>query len=385
MSTQFQIPKKGGGGPLLADAEEKDIRYWLDRKVADLPNSNYPDRDQAWIDAAKAELAARGIDTADLGAAPSQEHRAPTAAAQSPRSAQAAPRQSSALARASETTLAAMHDAGAINAKLEEFSSRCHLVTPATSCAAIPDGFSVAFSIIQVDPSKDVDAYGKAIKGGPGDVASVGGGKLSLSGNVLKKLGAAAGVTWIMEQTGRLDDGSDPNYCHFRAVGLVTNFDGSKRVVSGEVELDLRDGSPQIEAMRARAKDGAAIDSQIRDTRLFLLRHAETKAKLRAIADMGIKRSYTAQELSKPFVVARLMWTGQSDDPELRRMYAEKMADAQMAGVMGLYGNAAALPRRAPAPQRPQLTHAGQFSGHAPPPVGALTAGGEPDDDSIPY
>lgn len=375
MSTQFTVPKKGGGGPLLADAEEKDIQYWLGRKIKDLPSSEYPDRDQAWIDAAKAELAARGIDTGDLSAPPAQERRAPAATA-SPRPAQAAPRQSAALARTSETTLAAMHDASAINAKLEEFSSSCHLVTPATSCAAIPDGFSVSFSIIKVDPSTE--------RGGSGDVAPVGGGKLSLSGNVLKKIGAAAGITWIMEQTGRLDDGSDPNYCHFRAVGLVTNFDGSKRVVSGEVELDLRDGSPQIEAMRARAKDGAAIDSQIRDTRLFLLRHAETKAKLRAIADMGIKRSYTAQELSKPFVVARLMWTGQSDDPELRRMYAEKMADAQMAGVMGLYGNAAALPRRAPAPQRPQLTHAGQFAGHMPPPVGALTSG-DLEDDNIPY
>lgn len=382
--SELTIPGGKEKGTPLSEASDAALRWWvgkIDGDLAQNPDKSYADRDRALLAAMRSQMAARGLDPNDV----QTEHRAPTAAAPSQRPAQAAPRQSSALARASETTLAAMHDAATINAKLEEFSSRCHLVTPATSCAAIPDGFSVAFSIIQVDPSKDVDAYGKAIKGGPGDVASVGGGKLSLSGNVLKKLGAAAGVTWIMEQTGRLDDGSDPNYCHFRAVGLVTNFDGSKRVVSGEVELDLRDGSPQIEAMRARAKDGAAIDSQIRDTRLFLLRHAETKAKLRAIADMGIKRSYTAQELSKPFVVARLMWTGQSDDPELRRMYAEKMADAQMAGVMGLYGNAAALPRRAPAPQRPQLTHAGQFSGHAPPPVGALTAGGELGDDDIPY
>jgi hypothetical protein len=207
-----------------------------------------------------------------------------------------------------------------------------------------------------------------------------------LLGHVVKQIAAAAGVSWIMEQTGRLDDGSDPHFCHFRAVGMVTSFDGSKRVVSGEVDMDLRDGSPQVDALKARAaaKKRDASD-QIREMRLFILRHAETKSKLRAICDIGLRRSYTERELSKPFVVARLMWTGQSDDPELRRMYAEKMADAQMAGVMGLYGNAAALPRRAPAPQRPQLAHAGQFAGHAPPPVGALTAGAEPEDDGIPY
>jgi hypothetical protein len=135
------------------------------------------------------------------------------------------------------------------------------------------------------------------------------------------------------------------------------------RTVTGEVEIDMREGSPQIEAMKARAKDGANIESQIRDTRLFLLRHAETKAKLRAIADMGVKRSYTAQELSKPFAIARVMFTGKTQDPELRRMFASKIADSMLGGHRALYGGV-------PATQAPALSApvaAPQLAGHEPP------------------
>jgi len=139
--------------------------------------------------------------------------------------------------------------------------------------------------------------------------------------------------------------------------------------VSGEVEMDMRDGSPQIVAMKSRASSQKGFESQLRDTRLFLLRHAETKAKLRAIADMGVKRSYTAAELRKPFAVARLMWTGETDDPELKkeafRMQHEKMVGASSA----LYGDDdATTPAKLP-----------KFEGHEAPPVGEVA-----DDDGDP-
>src|SRR5690606_27908444 len=180
---------------------------------------------------------------------------------------------------------------------------------------------------------------------GPKEVYDVG-GRLGLAGDTLNRIAAAAGLTWDPHASGRLDDGSDPHYCHYRAVGHVRHFDGSIRTVTGEVEIDAREGSPQIEEIRSKAAARARKDNrkndggeaQIRELRKFLLRHAESKAKNRAIACMGVKRSYAPAELQKPFAVARLMWTGQTDDPELRREFARMHAERMLDGTAALYG-----------------------------------------------
>jgi len=72
--------------------------------------------------------------------------------------------------------------------------------------------------------------------------------------------------------------------------------------------------------------------------RLHILAHAESKAKLRATRSIGIRSSYTREELARPFVVAKLMFTGQSDDADIRRMFAAKRADAMLGGHRALYG-----------------------------------------------
>src|SRR5690606_2546348 len=84
-----------------------------------------------------------------------------------------------------------------------------------------------------------------------------------------------------------------------------------------------------------------------------------------AIASMGVKRSYAPAELQKPFAVARLVWTGQTDDPELRREFARMHAERMMDCAAALYGRRAPLPPARPAPSLPVPS----FRGHAPPPV----------------
>src|SRR5690606_41429138 len=63
---------------------------------------------------------------------------------------------------------------------------------------------------------------------------------------------------------------------------------------------------------------------------------------------MGVKRSYAPAELQNPFAVARLTWTGQTDDPELRREFARMHAERMLDGTAALYGAspASALPER---------------------------------------
>lgn len=369
--SEHVIPAGNAKGTPLSQATDRDLKYWNDRIAKDLAegSSRFPDRDRPLGEAIAAELARRAGGGAPAPAAPKP---AAPAAAPSATLAKTAPSAAIGL-------VGATRDTNRINAQLVEMREKYHLVSPATVCATLPEGCEVAFSLVKVNQA---DCFGP-----------LAGGKFGLDGTNLKQIGAAAGISWDDQASRRLDDGSDPRYVHYVAVGFVRNFDGSLRKLTGTVEMDARDGSPQIEeiitkARNARDRQGPAPRDpapQILELQKFLLRHAETKAKLRAIADMGIKRAYTSKELEKPFAVARLMWTGHSDDPELRRIFAMKQADAMIGGIAGLYGqqNAppyATQPQAAPAlaPARPQPCldpgcAAGQHPAlHAPPPVGAV-------------
>jgi hypothetical protein len=222
-------------------------------------------------------------------------------------------------------------DAAAVTAKLAALAANFHMVSPASHVDVLPPGCGVSMSYVTVNPDDS--------KEGPGEVYSVGGGKVGLSAVTLSKIAAAAGVSWDANKSGRLDDGHDRHYCRYLAVGVVKSFDGSERVLTGEVEIDAREGSPQIDEIRSKARDrtdkGAA---QILELRKYLLRHAERKAKSRAIADLGVKRSYHKRELAKPFAVARLMFTGQTEDPLLRQVFALKTAEAFLGASSALYG-----------------------------------------------
>lgn len=349
----FTIPFGKSKGTPLDQADAKDLQYCItsiSKKLVDEPDGPYATKNRAWLDAAQAETARR-TGQQSLGGSP-----APRAARPAPAQNGGPKPSASALATRGPDALAgSFSDVNAAGDALRSAAAQMHLVSPATHCGMLPEGCGIAISVVHVDPNADKD--------GPGEVYKVG-GKLGLSGTTLKKIGAAAAIDWDMGQSGRLDDGRDPHYCHYRAVGIVRNFDGSARTVSGEVEMDAREGSPQLDEIRTKAKDRPdGGDSQILELRKFLLRHAETKAKLRAIADMGVKRAYTPAELQKPFAVARLMWTGQTKDPELRRIFATKQMDAMVGSAAALYGRREGGPAALP-----------HHAAHAPPPIGAVPA-----------
>lgn len=367
---EFKIPFGRAKDEPITETDPANITWMinaLQTKLDENPDKPYAAKDRAWIAAAKAELARRN------GGGGQQLAKAPAA-------------QPTNIQRTSAPAVlgASMNDPGAVTAHLTKLAESHHIVSPATTVDCLPPGCGVAvnYVLISSDDSKT----------GPGEVYGITGGKLGLSGTSLAKIGAAAGVDWDASQSGRLDNGSDPHYCHFRAVGHVRNLDGSVRTLTGEVEIDARDGSPQIDEIKQKAakrtepNDGSA---QILELRKFLLRHAESKAKNRAIAGMGLKRSYTKAELAKPFAVCRLMWTGQTDNPELARMFAEKTADAMIGGMASLYGRPAPQPApaahalpAAPAPQRFDGS-APAFQGHAPPPVLTTTAAANDDPNDL--
>ena len=261
-------------------------------------------------------------------------------------------------------TLAGTHsEPGRVNALMEWAKTNCHLIAPATAVGALPEGVGIAMTSVAVDLA--TKGSGDFVKYVSGDVYQVG-DKLGLSKTVLEKIGAGLGVTWDPSQSGRLDDGSDPRYVRWRAVGHYRAFDGAVITIVGEKEMDLRLRSAQVEALEERYRTSLAKfragggkyepknpEGQIREMRLHIQAHAESKARLRALRSIGIKPAYTPEELRKPFVAARAMFSGQTRDPALRAMFAEKVADAFLGGVASMYGRQApaatvALPRVAP-------------------------------------
>lgn len=228
------------------------------------------------------------------------------------------------------------HAAEAINARLGAAAKTMHLISPATSVTTLPEGCAVAISSVYVDVERDT--------------YKTGGGKVGLSKAALDQIAGAAGVSWDPRESGRVDDGSDPHYCRYRVVGTVRDFGGSLLTRMGDKEMDLREGSQQLVGKS---------EAQVREMRSFILAHAETKARLRAIRSLGIRTSYTPADLeTTPFACAKLQWTGRTNDPALARVFAERTADAMLGGMAALYGpapSAPTAPALPPPPVRPAV------------------------------
>lgn len=182
---------------------------------------------------------------------------------------------------------------------------------------AIPTNFSVSLRVEHL-PLTDAALWYDAD-----------GGKKAPSKNALNRLAALAGVSI---RTRRVDDRSDPLVCEFEATARIRDLDGTWREITDNKRLDLRDGSPQARALK---------DRQLAGQRGFIDGHCETKAKNRAIrAILGIPTGMDPKAAARPWVIAKLQYSPDLADPEIRRMQA-----AAEFGVVGaLYGAAPARP-----------------------------------------
>jgi hypothetical protein len=253
-------------------------------------------------------------------------------------------------AEESSITLAKLNtsyrDPKVVNAILAEAAYRMHLVSPATAIGALPEGFSLALCTVYIDVEKetypqwgkdeDEEESPRGRQNSPANPTE----RRSLKKEALDRISLAAGISWDHEHSRRMDDGKDPHFAHYRAVGYVTLFDGTRVALPpGEKIMDLREGSDAVEIIRKQAKFGRRRDktgdSQIAELRQHIYSHAVTKARLRAVRSLGIRISYTRIELDEPFVIARLMATGETDDPELRR----ELTRMRMGAALGIMPN----------------------------------------------
>lgn len=353
---EMTIPWGKSKGTPLSQAGEKDLKWCLEfasNSVDNPEKAKFRDQNIALVAAIQAELARR--------AAGGPKAEAPKPAAQAPATAMVVQQMGDIV-----HVEGAYDDPRKATRALKAAAQIFHLVSPSPMCGSMPDGCEMAISVVMVDPVRETYNL-TGSKDNPKPTDTVGLGRVAL-----QRISGALGITWIEPACRRLDDGSNPRYCHYRMVGKYRAFDGQIiDLPPGDVEIDMRDGSDQVAEIRSKAKkrydrwvksgsrgyppdDG---ESQIMEIRKFIERHARTKAMLVVIASMGVRRSYERSELDKGFACAKVMFTGKSEDPEAKKMYREKIADSFLQGSSQLYGQHA--------PQLPQSQ-----TGHSPPPVG---------------
>lgn len=295
---------------------------------------------------------------------------APAAPSPRPRPTQALARQQDAGALAIEGNF---RDPVKATAALKAAGEAYHLISPATMVGALPEGCAVALALVHINPS-DPNLYKV-------------GNKLALDRTHLAQIGNAAGVSIV--ESHRTDDGSDPHYCAWTARARYRQFDGTWATKPGSVEQDLREpfGAEYVDAIEKAADASPPRDprKQIRELRRFITRHAESKAINRAYAAVGVRRAYTREELAKPFAVARVVFTGQSDDPEARKQFRDGIMRSFLSSSDEAFGPG---PERAEAPMMQLAAPPPPMQDYSQPPTydaEGEDADDEPDDEPPPH
>ena len=231
-----------------------------------------------------------------------------------------------------------------------------NLLMPTDSLNNVPAMHKVSIERIKLSPNpddKDVYPQGK---------------RFALTKEGLLKLSSCAGVQWDYSFSGRTDPMNNPDYISYRVVGAVQRLDGSWLPLQGAYDLDFLvieeqafEGKKETtktwknngwDKMTAKERD-AACKKLAHDDVLAIRRHkvarCETGAMLRAIRGLlNVKGTYSAAELQKPFVIARLAFQPDYADPIIKAQ-AVALAFKAMQGVFGLpQGQAQFQPRALP-------------------------------------
>lgn len=233
--------------------------------------------------------------------------------------------------------------------RIKELKEQAFIVCPFTSLDLVPANFQISERVITLDTNpKNGDVYTSSFTKGD-DVA--------LAKNGILKIWAAAGGTVLSSK--QVDDRSDPLFVEWSVMLEIRQIDGNVVQYPGSKRLDLRDGSPEILAMKSQA-------GMIATARQFIVSMAESKALLRGMRGvLALNQSYSAAELrTKPFVCYTLVPIFDTTDPVIRRMVAasllgpglyaqvvKDMAAESQTGETRVITDGARLPEAAQQPQ----------------------------------
>ena len=181
-----------------------------------------------------------------------------------------------------------------------------------------------------------------------GDVYPTPGGRgLSLHKLALDKIAVAVGISWT--ESRRSDDRKDPLYIEWQAKGTWTLPTGEKGDLVGTYDMDLHDNGAVYQdllreqlARKSQAEAEKAARERLTTMRRRMAALAESGAKNRAVRSIGIKSSYSAAELARPFVAVRFVEN--IEDPDVKAAVLDRMRGR----VVEVYG------QRVPEEQAPK-------------------------------
>jgi hypothetical protein len=181
----------------------------------------------------------------------------------------------------------------------------------------------------------------------------------------LMKLSVCAGVIWSVTESKRIDNGADRNYIAYRAVGGIRKADGQPVFFSADYDLDLEVVEEELRESylqkNVRNKEkGWKLNDVEACVKRDLLQKRKNKLKLCEAGAMnrvlrmllGIKQAYTTEELSKPFVIMRVVFRPDYNDKEVRA----RMIDASIKAMTGIYGGDAISQAPTPAAEPIDIT-----------------------------
>lgn len=343
MARDLVIPGGREKGTPIEDASIEALNYWIQRIEEDLdrnPDKKFAREDRELADAMIDVVTRKSGGDAQRdasGSAPRNE-APPRHGHAEPRSQQRT-RQAPRRATIPSDLMGQLTDPKAITERLKKLSESCNLISPAPACSELPVGGAVLFTFVIVDPTVND-------KGNGPDVYKQKGGGYSLKGDTLTRIANAAGVKVLHRECRRLDDGKNPRYARHLSVAKWQDFDGMWNEVGRTKTIDLRDGSDQIPTTMSE-KELAGKRGTINEV-------VESGSLNRVIRKLGVKQIYTEEELSRPFAVIRFMFTGVTDDPDLKVPMAMLKAYQMTGGEAALYGRRpGGAPALGPAAQPP--------------------------------
>jgi len=327
----------------VSQLSDEQLRYWDGRLRGDLdkdPDGKWAGNNRVKLEAVIAEIERRAAGGQRQEPAPRAETA--TRSASSP----------GASPKTGLTIGASIASGGNLMATLERLSETAILVAPTVACESLPEGCEVAISMVRADLSSKAECFqltGDFKNPGPDD-------SMGLGAPILFRIAAAAGVTWLRDATVRVDDGKNPYRVYYRTWARVQDVDGSFRDYPGECDCDLSDGGSQaldiIDKAKQRNRDPV---KQLAEARKFIQRSTLTKAMNSAIRKaLGLSHAYSRDTLARrPFAVAKLLFTGHTNDPDLKPLFAQIVAQRFGLAVPQLYG-------APPAPARPVVVTRGE-------------------------
>jgi hypothetical protein len=227
---------------------------------------------------------------------------------------------------------------------LEEYRKKgdYNVLVPTLTIQEISPFHKPVLEIVRINPDPKAGEVYETVQGS---------GDFSMRAVALQKIGYAAGLIWNAKGCGRTDDGSNPRLVSYRAEAAVRKEDGTYMPLNAEymVDLDVIEEETRESyekksqtIMADKRKKGekwtdedrkAYVEKSVRrdmlQKRKFRLQLAQTGAMDRVIRKiLGLKGTYKASELSKPFVIPKIAFNPDVNDPQVRQLLLKQGLDA---------------------------------------------------------